>query len=51
MTDNRYAAEFTIDICDLATEAEADEIRDRIEDAIAAWTPTITASTREYPTP
>jgi hypothetical protein len=44
----RYATEITVDISDLATEDEADEIRARIEDAIAAWKPTITADVREY---
>jgi hypothetical protein len=47
MTD-RHAAEITVDICNLATPDEIDEIRDRIEDALAAWTPTITVTTREY---
>nr|WTB35215.1 rop guanine nucleotide exchange factor [Streptomyces sp. NBC_00830] len=50
MSDIRYAVDISIDICDLSTEDEADEIRDRIEEAIAAWKPTIAATTREYPT-
>jgi hypothetical protein len=50
MTDTRYAVEITADICNLTTEDEIDEIKTRIEDAIAAWNPTITATTREYPT-
>jgi hypothetical protein len=45
---NRHAAEITVDISDLTTPDEIDEIRDRIEDALAAWTPTITVTPREY---
>lgn len=48
MTDTRYATEITVDISDLATEDEADEIRDLIEAAIGHYKPTITATTREY---
>lgn len=44
----RYAADISIDISDLATEDEADEIRDRIESALAEWKPTVTVVTREY---
>lgn len=50
MTSTRYAADITVDIYDLDTEAEAEEIRDLIEAAIAAWDPTITVTTRQYPT-
>lgn len=46
---SRYATEITVDISDLATADEADEIRARIEDAIAEWMPTVTVATREYP--
>jgi len=49
MDNTRIAADINIDICDLATEDEADEIRARIEDALAEWKPTITVTTREYP--
>jgi hypothetical protein len=48
MTD-RIAADISIWISDIATEDEIDEIRDRIETAIAGWKPTITVTTREYP--
>jgi hypothetical protein len=48
MAETRYAIEITVDICDLETEGEFDEIRDRIEDALGAWKPTVTATTREY---
>jgi hypothetical protein len=48
MTDTRYAADISIDISDLATEDEADDIRDRIEAALAEWKPTVTVTTREY---
>ncbi|WP_179382067.1 hypothetical protein [Streptomyces sp. SA15] len=44
----RIAIEITVDISDLATEDEADEIRARIEEATAEWKPTVTATTREY---
>lgn len=50
MENTRYAAEITVDISDLTTESEADEIRDLIEAAIGHYKPTITATTREYPT-
>ncbi|WP_158838982.1 hypothetical protein [Streptomyces sp. NRRL S-1022] len=50
MTDRRYAVDLTVDICDLATEEEADEIRYLIEAAIGHYKPTITATTREYDT-
>jgi len=48
MTDTRYATEITVDVSDLNTEAEADEVRAVIEDALAAWKPTITATVHEY---
>lgn len=48
MTETRYATEITVDISDLNTESEADEVRAVIEDALAAWKPTVTATTREY---
>ena len=48
MTDTRYAVEITIDISDLTTEDETDEIRDLIEAAIGHYKPTITTATREY---
>lgn len=48
MTETRYATEITIDISDLATEDEANEIRDLIEAAIGHYKPTVTATTREY---
>lgn len=48
MTETRYAAEITVDISDLATDDEADEIRDLIEAAIGHYKPTVTATTREY---
>ena len=44
----RYAVQITVDISDLATEDEANEIRARIEDAAAEWKPTITADLRDY---
>jgi hypothetical protein len=47
MTD-RHAVEITVDICDLATESEADEIREAIESAIAQWKPTVNVTVREY---
>lgn len=43
-----YATEITVDVCDLATEDEADEVRAAIEDALAAWKPTVTATIREH---
>ncbi|MGW0837115.1 hypothetical protein [Streptomyces prunicolor] len=43
-----YAIEINVDVCDLATEDEADEVRAVIEDALAAWKPTVTATVREY---
>ena len=46
----RYAADFTVDISDLATEGEIDEIRDRIESVLAEYRPTVTVVTREYET-
>lgn len=49
MTDTHYAADITIDISDLTTADEADDIRDRIESALAEWKPTVTVTTREYP--
>lgn len=48
MTDVRYATEITVDVSDLNTEAECDEVRAVIESAVAAWKPTVTASVREY---
>ena len=48
MTDTRHAIEITIDVCDLNTESECDEVRDVIENALAGWKPTIVATTREY---
>lgn len=48
MTDTRYATEITVDISDLTTQDEADEIRDLIEAAIGHYKPTITATTREH---
>jgi len=48
MTEPRYAIEITVDISDLATEDEVDEIHARIADATAEWKPTITATTRQY---
>lgn len=46
----RYAADIHIDISDLTTEDEADDIRDRIESVLAEWKPTVTVTTREYET-
>jgi len=43
-----YAADITVDISDLATEDEADEIREAIESAIAQWKPTVSVTVREY---
>lgn len=43
-----YAVEITVDISDLTTQHEADDIRTAIEDAVAAWKPTVTATVREY---
>jgi len=43
-----YAADIHIDISDLATADEADEIRDRIESALAEWKPTVSVDVREY---
>jgi divalent metal cation (Fe/Co/Zn/Cd) transporter len=48
MTETRYAIEISVDISDLATADEADEIRDRIESALAEWKPTVTVDVREY---
>lgn len=48
MSDTRYATEITVDVSDLNTEAECDEVRAVIEDAIAQWKPTVTATVREY---
>jgi len=45
-----YAVEFTVDVSDLASEDEADEIREAIESAVAQWKPTVTATVREYDT-
>lgn len=44
----RYAADITVDISDLTTEDEAEEIRDLIEAAIGHYKPTVTVTTREY---
>jgi len=44
----RIAIEITIDISDLTTTDEADEIRNLIEDAVSGWKPTITVTSREY---
>ncbi|MFJ2259503.1 hypothetical protein ACIOKD_14375 [Streptomyces sp. NPDC087844] len=49
MTDRLHAVTIEIDICDLETSGEIDEIRDRIEDAVAAWKPTVTVTPRDYP--
>jgi hypothetical protein len=46
----RYAAEITVDVSDLATEDEVDEIRDLIEAAIGHYKPTIAATVRDYDT-
>ena len=43
-----YAADITVDISDLATEDEADEIREAIESAIVQWKPTVNVTVREY---
>lgn len=43
-----YATDITIDISDLTTADEAEEIRAAIEDAVAGWKPTITVTVREY---
>lgn len=48
MNNQRYAVEITVDISDLATEDEADDIRDLIEAAIGHYKPTVTADVREY---
>lgn len=48
MTDTRYAIDITVDISDLATADEAEEIRARIEDALAEWKPTVSVDVREY---
>lgn len=50
MTSTRYAADITVDICDLSSEDEATEICDLIEAAIGHYRPTITVTSREYPT-
>lgn len=49
MTETRYAADITVDVCDLATAEEADEIRDLIEAAVGHYRPTVTVTVREYP--
>lgn len=46
----RLAADIHIDLCDITTQDEVDEIRDLIEAAIGHYRPTITVSTREYDT-
>lgn len=43
-----YAASISVDISDLATQDEADEIRHLIESALAEWKPTVTVDVREY---
>lgn len=48
MTDIRYATEITVDVSDLNTESECDEVRAVIEDALAAWKPTVSVTVREY---
>lgn len=48
MPDTRYAVEFTVDISDIDFEGDIDEITDRIEEAVAAWKPTVTHTVREY---
>jgi hypothetical protein len=50
MSDHRYAVDITVDICDLTTEDEIDEVRALIEAAIGHYQPTITATAREYDT-
>lgn len=49
MTSTRYAADITVDVYDLATADEAEEIRDLIEAAIGHYKPTVTVSVRQYP--
>ena len=46
MSETRHAAEYVVDVCDLA-EHEIDEIRDLIAAAISQWDPTITVNPRE----
>jgi hypothetical protein len=48
MTDIRHAIEITVDVSDLNTASECDEVLAVIEDALAGWKPTITTTTREY---
>lgn len=43
-----YATEITVDISDLATEDEIEDITDRIRSVLAEWKPTVTATVREY---
>ena len=44
----RLSADISIWVCDL-TEHDLDEIRDRIDEAIAAYEPTVTVTTHEHP--
>lgn len=43
-----FAASITVDVSDLATADEVDEIREAIESAIAQWKPTVSVDVREY---
>lgn len=43
-----FAASITVDVCDLATAEEAEEVRAAIESAIDGWKPTVSVDVREY---
>lgn len=49
MPDLRYAVDVSVDISDLATPEEAEEVRYLIEAAVAGYKPVVTATVREYP--
>lgn len=50
MPEPRYAAELTVDIANLTSPEEVDEIQHLIESALATYKPTVTVTVREYPT-
>lgn len=42
-----FAASITVDVSDLATAEEADEVRDLVEAAIGHYKPTVSVDVRE----
>jgi hypothetical protein len=46
----RIGVEFTVDVSGVAFEGDIEEMFDLIDEALAAWKPTIRYTTREYET-